>query len=132
MAESVGGTKLAELDPVCGMTVNPASAKGHAEHAGKTYYFCSKHCAHKFEKDPGQYLNKARIGTDPEFVQLAQLVLLLLQLLLAEQAAERTADRAENALALAELAGRFKSGLLKFLFELVFVHVAHAVPPSAR
>src|SRR6516165_4464421 len=63
-----GGKKLAELDPVCGMTVNPSSAKGRAEHAGKTYYFCSKHCVHKFEQAPDQYLSKAS-AAGPELVQ---------------------------------------------------------------
>lgn len=35
------------LDPVCGMTVDPAQARS-AEHAGKTYYFCSEKCRTKF------------------------------------------------------------------------------------
>jgi Cu+-exporting ATPase len=46
-------------DPVCGMTVNPATAKARAEHGGKTYYFCCPHCAQKFTADPGKYLAKA-------------------------------------------------------------------------
>ena len=28
-------------DPVCGMTVDPATARHRAEHDGQTYYFCS-------------------------------------------------------------------------------------------
>ena len=50
------------LDPVCGMTVTPAS-KHHAEHAGKTYYFCSAGCKAKFEADPERYLtgDKSRV-----------------------------------------------------------------------
>src|SRR5690348_6776623 len=32
------------VDPVCGMTVDPASAAGSHVHDGTTYYFCSKHC----------------------------------------------------------------------------------------
>jgi Cu+-exporting ATPase len=73
MPKSVGGgTKLAELDPVCGMTVNPASAKGRVEHAGKTYYFCSKHCVHKFEQSPDRYLSKASGAEAPELVQLGK------------------------------------------------------------
>ena len=31
-------------DPVCGMTVDPQTAKYHAEHAGQTYHFCSVRC----------------------------------------------------------------------------------------
>jgi len=48
------------IDPVCGMTVEPATAAGKVEHAGKTYYFCSQHCVHAFEADPGQYLSGTR------------------------------------------------------------------------
>ena len=44
------------LDPVCGMTVEPATAAGSAEHEGKTYYFCSQHCVHAFKANPGKYL----------------------------------------------------------------------------
>jgi len=45
------------IDPVCGMTVEPATAAGRVEHAGKTYYFCSQHCAHAFKTDPARYLS---------------------------------------------------------------------------
>ena len=44
-----------EKDPVCGMQVDPKSAAGQAQHAGKTYYFCAAACKSKFEKNPGQY-----------------------------------------------------------------------------
>jgi P-type Cu+ transporter len=47
-----------EKDPVCGMTVEPATAAGKLEHAGKTYYFCSQHCVHAFKADPGKYLTQ--------------------------------------------------------------------------
>ncbi len=36
------------IDPICGMTVNPATAAGSYNHEGKTYYFCSKGCLQKF------------------------------------------------------------------------------------
>jgi len=45
-----------EIDPVCGMTVQPASAAGSYEFQGKTYYFCATSCLTKFQKDPGYYL----------------------------------------------------------------------------
>ena len=45
------------LDPVCGMTVDPARAAGHVEHDGTTYYFCSKGCVAKFKADPKKYLS---------------------------------------------------------------------------
>ncbi|WP_180538965.1 heavy metal translocating P-type ATPase [Nevskia soli] len=46
----------AVIDPVCGMTVNPLKAAATEDHAGRTYYFCSKGCAAKFHADPGLHL----------------------------------------------------------------------------
>ncbi len=45
-------------DPVCGMTVTPASRHRH-EHAGTTYYFCSAGCRTRFAADPDKYLSPA-------------------------------------------------------------------------
>jgi Cu+-exporting ATPase len=47
------------VDPVCGMTVDPARAAGSVEHDGRTYYFCSPHCVQKFRANPAAYLGKA-------------------------------------------------------------------------
>ena len=47
---------LREKDPVCGMTVVPEKAAGQVQHAGKTYYFCSKGCAEKFSNEPQKFL----------------------------------------------------------------------------
>src|SRR5688572_12322997 len=44
------------LDPVCGMTVNPATAKFRADHDGHTYHFCSAGCQAKFTANPAKYL----------------------------------------------------------------------------
>jgi len=46
-------------DPVCGMGVDPATAKHHAEHGGETYYFCSLGCRNKFVADPAKYVEHA-------------------------------------------------------------------------
>jgi len=46
-----------DKDPVCGMTVNPATAKHKLEHAGKTYYFCCAPCLEKFRANPDGYLS---------------------------------------------------------------------------
>jgi len=46
-----------ERDVVCGMQVDPARAAGRTEHAGRTYYFCSKGCQQRFEADPAKYLD---------------------------------------------------------------------------
>src|SRR5258708_29333471 len=43
-------------DPVCGMTVVPEKAAAKLEHAGKTYYFCSKGCAERFSREPEKFL----------------------------------------------------------------------------
>ena len=43
-------------DPVCGMSVDPATAKHRAEHGGKTVFFCSGRCREKFVADPARYL----------------------------------------------------------------------------
>jgi Cu2+-exporting ATPase len=45
-------------DPVCGMEIEPATAYGKTEYAGKTFYFCSKHCSEEFNKNPGKYALK--------------------------------------------------------------------------
>ena len=46
-----------ERDPVCGMNVDPATAKNVHEHAGKSYYFCCAACVDKFKADPNRYLS---------------------------------------------------------------------------
>ena len=43
------------LDPVCGMTVDPATAKHHAEYDGQSVHFCSVRCHDKFIANPSQY-----------------------------------------------------------------------------
>jgi xanthine dehydrogenase accessory factor len=44
------------IDPVCGMTVEIATARYVASHNGQSYYFCSAGCKHSFEKEPEKYL----------------------------------------------------------------------------
>ena len=48
-----------ELDPVCGMKVDPARCAGTVSHKGKAYYFCGKSCIAKFQANPDQYLKPA-------------------------------------------------------------------------
>jgi len=50
------GLPGAVKDPVCGMDVDPATAKHHAKHSGADYYFCSAGCHTKFVADPARYL----------------------------------------------------------------------------
>src|SRR5712664_605125 len=49
-------------DPVCGMTVVPEKAADKVEHAGKTYYFCSKSCAGRFSHEPEKFLAASGTG----------------------------------------------------------------------
>ncbi len=44
-------TETEAIDPICGMTVDTATAL-HAEGEGKTSYFCSEHCQEKFLSAP--------------------------------------------------------------------------------
>jgi len=51
-------------DPVCGMSVDPATSKHAFDHDDKTFHFCSAGCRTKFGADPLKYLDK----TAPEAV----------------------------------------------------------------
>jgi Cu+-exporting ATPase len=44
-------------DPVCGMTVDPATSPHRFDHRGETYHFCSAGCRTKFAADPQTYLD---------------------------------------------------------------------------
>ena len=46
-------------DPVCGMDVETASAAGHTEYKGQTYYFCALNCKEAFDAHPEQYAGKS-------------------------------------------------------------------------
>lgn len=50
------------IDPVCGMTVDPATSAITATLDGKTYYFCAEGCRRSFEADPCRYLKPKRKG----------------------------------------------------------------------
>ncbi|HET9530541.1 MAG TPA: heavy metal translocating P-type ATPase [Blastocatellia bacterium] len=53
---TIAGQGTQVIDPVCGMTVEPASAAGSFEHEGKTYYFCSQSCLQKFRAEPARFI----------------------------------------------------------------------------
>jgi Cu+-exporting ATPase len=40
------------IDPICGMTVDPATAAGSHDHRGRQYYFCGLSCLERFKADP--------------------------------------------------------------------------------
>ena len=43
------------IDPVCGMSVDGATASLTAAHDGRPYYFCSARCRERFVADPDRY-----------------------------------------------------------------------------
>ena len=59
-----GATKV--RDPVCGMTVDPATSKHRFDHHGETFHFCSAGCRTKFAADPAKYLAKRQGDAEPE------------------------------------------------------------------
>jgi P-type Cu+ transporter len=42
-------------DPVCGMSVNPATSPHRAEHAGHAYFFCGARCRERFIAEPERF-----------------------------------------------------------------------------
>jgi Cu+-exporting ATPase len=50
------------IDLVCGMSVDPATTEHRSVHDGQTYYFCSRGCKERFDKDPGQFVGGAKTG----------------------------------------------------------------------
>ena len=51
------------IDPVCGMEVDPAHAKGGSHSfEGRTYFFCHPGCQAKFAAEPLKYLLKKEAG----------------------------------------------------------------------
>lgn len=56
MEEHVSQKAEKVVDPVCGMSVDPASAATSTEYEGKTYYHCSNHCAERFRADAAKHV----------------------------------------------------------------------------
>ncbi len=55
-----------QIDPVCGMTVDPAKAAATVEQNGTRYFFCSQGCATKFQNEPQKYLQKKEVAEGPQ------------------------------------------------------------------
>src|ERR1700694_5183110 len=49
-----------EIDPVCGMRVDPKKAAGSSAFSGKTYSFCAPRCKAEFDADPTLYTGAAK------------------------------------------------------------------------
>ncbi len=53
------GVQEMNVDPVCGMTVDPDKAATSFEYKDKTYYFCRPHCLKQFRDDPERFINRS-------------------------------------------------------------------------
>jgi Cu+-exporting ATPase len=49
-----------EIDPVCGMKVDPARSPHHHAYRGRLYHFCSAGCRAKFAHAPQEFLAKSK------------------------------------------------------------------------
>jgi len=59
MSQALGPVPSPVIDPVCGMTVDPATAKFKYDFKGKSYHFCCGGCLQKFQCNPEKYLNQS-------------------------------------------------------------------------
>lgn len=59
------GQGTAVTDPVCGMTVDPATAKHRFSYRGQDYFFCSARCRTRFEAEPEKFL-EPKASKQPE------------------------------------------------------------------
>ncbi|MGE3689755.1 MAG: heavy metal translocating P-type ATPase [Novosphingobium sp.] len=64
-AHSESRTPGMVIDPVCGMNIDPATAKHVATHGGVHHYFCSAGCLAKFTADPARFMADAPRPTGP-------------------------------------------------------------------
>jgi P-type Cu+ transporter len=53
------------VDPVCGMRVNPDTAKHRFEYRGEQYFFCSARCRERFQADAEKFLQPRSAGPEP-------------------------------------------------------------------
>lgn len=58
--QSTDETTQRPVDPVCGMSVDPARAAGRAVHEGQEYWFCSESCEAKFTAGPAKYVKPSK------------------------------------------------------------------------
>jgi P-type Cu+ transporter len=61
-AHAAAGTVI---DPVCGMTVDPAKSPHRHDYRHETFHFCSAGCRSKFAADPLKYLGDAKPADEP-------------------------------------------------------------------
>jgi Cu+-exporting ATPase len=59
--DTAGGEK----DPVCGMSVDPATARHRAAHHGRDYFFCGARCKERFVAEPARFLAPQPVAEAP-------------------------------------------------------------------
>jgi Cu+-exporting ATPase len=52
-------------DPVCGMSVDPATTRHRAEHDGDSYFFCGARCRERFVAEPARFLTPPEPPPEP-------------------------------------------------------------------
>ncbi len=55
---------MVDLDPVCGMSVNPETAVATLRHGDTTYAFCAQSCCDRFVADPERFLLGGPVGME--------------------------------------------------------------------
>ncbi len=56
MVQAVAVVTTEAIDPVCGMSVDPHTAKHRLAYKGQDYFFCSNRCRERFAAEPGKFL----------------------------------------------------------------------------
>jgi P-type Cu+ transporter len=60
-----GGVPGSAIDPVCGMTVEPATARHRAVHRNRHYFFCGARCKQRFAAEPAKFLAPGPVEMAP-------------------------------------------------------------------
>lgn len=55
----MNATNTTVIDPVCGMTIDPAHAAATSEYDGQTIHFCAVSCKTTFDAAPEDFLEPA-------------------------------------------------------------------------
>jgi Cu+-exporting ATPase len=69
--ETAATPTVEQVDPVCGMTVDPADAAGSHVYRGKTYSFCNPSCLERFAAAPAEFVTDSGEIRTPESQRVA-------------------------------------------------------------
>jgi len=54
------GAQAQAVDPVCGMTLDPATTEHRSDHKDRIYYFCSSGCKARFDSEPDRFVEAGK------------------------------------------------------------------------